>query len=90
MLGQWSHEARFNADARSIEMHLRSQQNQRVSISRADLSLGFSRGQTIWTESSHKYAPREPLQIARDAGFRCIAQWVDDEWPFAENLFIAE
>src|SRR5437899_1563426 len=79
MLDQWSHEARFNRDARSIEMHLRSQQNQTVNISRADLSLEFSQGQTIWTESSHKYAPREPLRIARDAGFRCVAQWVDDE-----------
>jgi L-histidine N-alpha-methyltransferase len=89
-LDQWRHEARFNPDARSIEMHLRSKQCQRVNISRADLSLEFSQGQTIWTESSHKYAPREPLRIARDAGFRCVAQWVDDEWPFAENLFIAE
>src|SRR5207302_608796 len=90
MLDQWRHEARFNPDARSIEMHLRSQQNQTVNISRADLSLEFSQGQTIWTESSHKYTPREPLRIAGDAGFRCVAQWVDDEWPFAENLFIAE
>jgi len=23
-------------------------------------------------------------------GFRCDAQWIDTEWPFAENLLIAE
>jgi hypothetical protein len=28
-------------------------------------------------------------QVAQDAGFRCEAQWVDQEWPFAENLWIA-
>lgn len=90
VLGQWKHEARFNPDARSVEMHLRSKQNQMVAIYRANLSLEFSKGETIWTESSHKYAPREPFYIAREAGFRCIAQWVDVEWPFAENLLIAE
>src|SRR5207248_241721 len=90
VLDQWKHEARFNPDARSMEMHLRSKQNQVVAISRAELSLEFSQGETIWTESSHKYATREPFRIAREAGFRCVAQWVDREWPFAENLFIAE
>jgi dimethylhistidine N-methyltransferase len=90
VLDQWRHEARFNPEARSVEMHLRSKQNQMVTISRADLSPEFSQGESIWTESSHKYAPSEPFQIARDAGFRCIAQWVDGEWPFAENLLIAE
>jgi hypothetical protein len=23
-------------------------------------------------------------------GFRCEGQWVDEEWPFAQNLLIAE
>jgi L-histidine N-alpha-methyltransferase len=90
VLDQWKHEARFNPNARSVEMHLRAKQNQRVAVCRAELSLEFSQGETIWTESSHKYAPREPFRIAREAGFRCTAQWVDSEWPFAENLLIAE
>jgi L-histidine Nalpha-methyltransferase len=90
VLDQWKHEARFNPNARSVEMHLRAKQNQLVAVCRAELSLEFSQGETIWTESSHKYAPREPFRIAREAGFRCTAQWVDSEWPFAENLLIAE
>jgi len=32
----------------------------------------------------------EPFQIAKDAGFFCKTQWFDREWPFAENLFVAE
>ena len=90
VLDEWKHEARFNPDARSVEMHLRSKRDQLVAVRRADLCTGFSEGETIWTESSHKYTPGEPFRIARDAGFRCIAQWVDREWPFAENLLIAE
>jgi len=28
--------------------------------------------------------------MASATGFRCDAQWVDGQWPFAENLLIAE
>jgi L-histidine N-alpha-methyltransferase len=89
-LRQFKHLARFNPEARSIEMHLRSMRNQEVTIPRASLSITLAEGETIWTESSHKYSPTEILRMANDAGFRCDAQWIDDEWPFAENLLIAE
>jgi L-histidine Nalpha-methyltransferase len=52
--------------------------------------VSFLEGETIWTESSHKYCREEMSQIAGDAGFFCKAQWTDQEWPFAENLFVAE
>ncbi len=52
--------------------------------------MGFREGETIWTESSRKFAPEELVQMAADGGFRCDTQWIDQEWPFAENLFIAD
>ena len=54
------------------------------------MSVAFDEGETIWTESSHKYSAGEMSQIAKDTGFFCKAQWIDQEWPFAENLFVAE
>jgi len=90
VLEQFEHVARFNQGARSVEMHLRSRRGQSVTIHRAGLTVPFRQGETIWTESSHKYGRTEPLQIAKDAGFFCKAQWIDQEWPFAENLFVAE
>jgi hypothetical protein len=27
--------------------------------------------------------------MAQRTGFSCEAQWVDGEWPFAENLWLA-
>jgi len=27
--------------------------------------------------------------MAQSAGFCCEAQWVDEEWPFAESLLLA-
>ncbi len=90
VLEQFEHVARFNPEARSVEMHLRSRQEQNVTIPRAGLTVSFGEGETIWTESSHKYCPEEMSRIAREAGFFCKAQWIDQEWPFAENLFVAE
>ncbi len=84
------HEARINHVDRSVEMHLRSTCNQTVNIPAAELSVEFSEGETIWTESSHKYSSEDVFVMARSAGFRCDAQWIDEEWPFAENLLIAE
>jgi uncharacterized SAM-dependent methyltransferase len=70
-------------------MHLRSRRKQKVSIAAAELEVQFEEGETIWTESSHKYSASEIDRMARDAGFRCEAQWIDEEWPFAENLLTA-
>ena len=89
-LDQFEHLARFNPEARSVEMRLRARRSQTVSIPRADLAVPFLEGETIWTESSHKYSAKEMSRIAQDAGFVCTAQWIDQEWPFAENLFVAQ
>ncbi|MFZ3263176.1 MAG: L-histidine N(alpha)-methyltransferase [Terriglobales bacterium] len=89
-LGQFAHVAKINRDARSVEMHLRSKRRQTVSIPAAEIVVEFLEGETIWTESSHKYSAKEIFQTALDAGFRCEAQWIDAQWPFAENLLVAE
>jgi len=89
-LEQFEHVARFNQDVSSVEMHIRSRKRQTVSIPAAALSVTFQEGETIWTESSHKYSLAEIFRIAGKAGFRCDAQWIDEQWPFAENLLIAE
>ena len=89
-LDQFEHVAKFNTEARSVEMHLMSKRDQTVTIPGAGFSVRFIAGETIWTESSHKYARKEVFQMASDTGFRCETQWIDDEWPFAENLLIAE
>jgi len=89
-LGQFVHTARINREARSVEMHLRSKRRQTVRIPAADLRVEFLEGESIWTESSHKYSVDEVFQMARSAGFSCPAQWIDEQWPFAESLLIAE
>jgi dimethylhistidine N-methyltransferase len=89
-LRQFAHFARLNHEARSVEMHLRSKRRQVVTIPAAEVVVEFQQDETIWTESSHKYAAEEIFQMAQNAGFRCEVQWIDEQWPFAENLLIAE
>jgi len=88
-LAEFEHVAKINHDMRSVEMHLRSKRRQAVTIPAAEVEVEFQEEETIWTESSHKYSLDDVCETARSAGFRCQVQWVDDMWPFAENLLIA-
>jgi dimethylhistidine N-methyltransferase len=89
-LRRFEHEARWNGEAQRIEMHLRSQGPQRVTVSLADVAVEFDAGETILTEVCHKFRPGQVRRMARAAAFRPAAQWTDLEWPFAESLLIAE
>jgi dimethylhistidine N-methyltransferase len=89
-LSCFRHEARWNSAERRIEMHLCSTRRQTVQIPSAGLRLMLDEDETIWTESSHKYKAEEIPGMAKRTGFRCDGQWVDEEWPFAQNLLIAE
>ncbi len=88
-LGAFEHLAKFNRETNSVEMHLRSMRRQTVAIHAADFTVGFAEDETIWTENSHKYSLGDVSRMAENAGFRCEAQWIDQEWPFAESLFRA-
>ncbi len=70
-------------------MHLQSLERQDVAIPGAACVAHFEEGETIWTESSHKYQAAEITQMGQRNGFRTETQWVDQEWPFAQTLLIA-
>ena len=89
-LASFRHEARYNAEHRRVEMHLRSTRDQIVTIPRSGCTVPFLKDETIWTESSHKYRAEDISAMARRNGFRCDSQWIDTEWPFAESLLFAE
>lgn len=87
-LKRFAHEARFEPETRSMDMHIRSLEAQRVKIPGAGIVVAFERGETIWTESSHKYLAEEVVAMGEIAGFRCAGQWIDRQWPFADTLFV--
>jgi L-histidine Nalpha-methyltransferase len=85
VLDQFEHEARYDDAAQRIEMHLRSTKQQTASINGA-FEVTFREGETIWTESSHKFQPAQVRALAERAGFKCEVQWQDAEWPFGQSL----
>ncbi len=89
-LRQFHHEARYDAGAQRIEMHLVAKAPQAVTIPGADCTIRFDAGESIWTESSHKYELAQLAELARAGGFRVLQSWVDHQWPFAECLWEAE
>jgi L-histidine Nalpha-methyltransferase len=88
-LKQFRHVARYDESERRVEMHLLSKVWQHVTIREAGLRFYLREGETIWTESSHKYNTDEVIQMGVRTGFDCVKQWIDTEWNFAQNLFSA-
>src|ERR1700727_2076721 len=88
-LSHIQHVVRYDESERRVEMHLRSTKWQRVMLRKARFSFVLRDGETIWTESSHKYNPQEVPLMGERTGYRCAGQWFDTEWPFAQNPFFA-
>jgi len=88
-LAQFDHLVRWDQAERRIEMHLRSRVWQRITIRKAGFRFYLRQGETIWTESSHKYDPLAVVRMGERTGYRCAGQWFDHEWPLAQNLFFA-
>lgn len=88
-LTRFEHIVRYDTAERRIEMHLRSTTWQRITIRKAGFGFYMREGETIWTESSHKYNPQEVIRMGERTGYRCAGQWFDSEWQFAQNLFFA-
>jgi len=89
-LRRFEHLARYNGAAQRIEMHLLSLAGQCVHVRDAGLTVRIEAGETIHTESCHKFRLEQIGGMARAGGFRVEAQWTDAEWGFAESLLRAE
>lgn len=88
-LRAFAHLARYNQEARRIEMHLFSRARQSVAVPAAGITVSLAACETILTESSYKFGADEIAAMGRRAGFLPEAQWLDEEWPFVETLLVA-
>lgn len=89
-LDGFAHQAIWNGAQSRVEMHLRSRRRQRIDIRGADLHFVMDEGESIWTESSYKYQPRDIASILERSGFSVRAQWIDGVDNFALSLAEAE
>ena len=88
-LSAFVHRAVWNPVHRRVEMHLVSVRPQTVPIGRAGVEVKLEDGESIWTESSYKYEPREVVELVSSAGFSSHEQWIEPAARFALTLFLA-
>jgi L-histidine N-alpha-methyltransferase len=88
-LNKFEHVVRYDEGEQRVEMHLRSLAWQPVTIRKSGFRFYMREGETIWTESSHKYDPAEVIRMGENTGYECAGQWTDSQWAFAQSLFFA-
>lgn len=88
-LGNFAHQARYNGERGRVEMHIESQRDQVVPIRDLGLEVPFKAGETIHTESSHKYDHEELHDLAAETGYHLEESWFDPNKRFSENLLRA-
>jgi dimethylhistidine N-methyltransferase len=84
---RFAHEARWNAVASRVEMHLRCLEDHAVTVGGERFEL--VRGETLWTESSHKHAPERFRELAAQAGFGGGSVWLDGQRRYSLHLLDA-
>ena len=72
-----------------IESYLVSRNEQLVCLRNAGCCIRLAEGESIWTESSHKYEADGVVDMARRAGFSLRQQWIEPESRFALTLLEA-
>ena len=85
-LDAFTHVARWNDSYARIEMHLKATRDVDFMIEGEAFSMVA--GETIHTENSHKYGPRDARLLLRAGGWTPVAEWTDAADQFA--LILAE
>lgn len=85
-LASFDHQAPFVAAKSRIEMHLVSRVRQVVPVCALDEAFEFGAGESIHTESSHKYTDAAFTGIAMAAGLNAVRTWKDMRGWFAVSL----
>ncbi|MEM7218320.1 MAG: L-histidine N(alpha)-methyltransferase [Pseudomonadota bacterium] len=81
----FTHRARYNATAGTVQMFLVSRIAQSVTI--GDHRFDFAPGEELHTENSFKYAPEEFRELAESAGWQWAAEYLDPDRHFLVALF---
>ncbi len=80
------HVARWNDRTSAVEMHLESTVDQAVAIADLGIDVGFRRGETIHTESSHKYTEAQLELLFASAELTEVATFTDERGWFSLHV----
>ena len=85
-LDRFDHSAFYNREESRIEMHLVARESHRVAIDAIDLTVDFSKGESIRTEISCKYTQAMVEAMLEKAGLRMTRWDTDTNHFFALSL----
>ncbi|HEU4961305.1 MAG TPA: L-histidine N(alpha)-methyltransferase [Sphingomonas sp.] len=85
-LDAFRHRALWNDERARIEMHLEAKRD--VAFTVDGRPFAMTAGETIHTENSHKYGPRDARLLLCAGGWTPIGEWTDPDDRFA--LYLAE
>jgi dimethylhistidine N-methyltransferase len=85
-LDRFSHRAFYNDELGRIEMHLRANEAHDVAVDACNALFPFDSGETIHTESSHKYTRELIETLATQSEFRVRELFTDEREWFALGL----
>jgi L-histidine N-alpha-methyltransferase len=88
-LDSFRHRAKYNSAEGRVEMHLVSDAAQDVAIDALGMTVHFEPGESIHTESSYKYDPKQVEALADETGFKVSKTWTDQTKTFTSNLLVA-
>ena len=84
----FAHEAFYNEDLGRVEMHLKSKVTQMVKVH--ETVFRFKEGETIHTENSYKYLPKEFEELCSRAKMKLVKNWKDENDLFCVYYFEKE
>ncbi|WP_375391408.1 L-histidine N(alpha)-methyltransferase [uncultured Sphingomonas sp.] len=87
-LDAFRHEARWNDAAARVEMHLAATRDAAFTVDGRPFAIAA--GETIHTENSHKYGPRDARLLLRAGGWTPLTEWTDPDGLFAVILAEAQ
>ena len=77
----------YDPQTGNVESYMVSLEKQEVYLKACEKTYQFAKNELIFTELSKKYDEQEIEELAAHAGFKCIAQFHDENDYFADCLF---
>jgi len=87
-IAAFAHEARYDRTLERIEMHLVARHATTIAID--GRTFEFEAGESIHTESSHKYSLASFRRLATEAGLRSEKTWLDPDELFSMHWLVAD
>ena len=86
-IGNFEHHATYDPLSGAMKSYLVSNAEHSVYIEQADQTIHFNKWEPIFMELSQKFNKNDIAQLASDAGFKVVENYIDSRGYFADSLW---